>query len=88
MYSSYQNNLLPCENVIYVPLKYYSLYNKMTIGLEFNNYYGGLFNLYFEFEISFLENFLKNEVEITKDFNQVTNFDALEDIYIWWMRYF
>ena len=82
MYSSYQNNLLPCENVIYVPLKYYSLYSKMTIGLEFNNYYGGLFNLYFEFEISFLENFLKNEVEITKDFNQVTNFDALEDIYI------
>ena len=56
--------------------------------IHINNYYGGLFNLYFEFEISFLENFLKNEVEITKDFNQVTNFDALEDIYIWWMRYF
>lgn len=88
MYNIYNNNLFPCEDAIYVPLKYYSIYNKMTIGLEFNNYYNGLFNLFFEFEISFLDNFLKNEVQITKYFNQVTNFDFLEDIYLWWMLYF
>ena len=31
----------------------------MTIGLEFNNYYGGLFNLYFEFDTTSGSEYLK-----------------------------
>lgn len=88
MYSVYNNNLLACEDAIYVPLKYYALYNKMYIGVEIVNYYNGLFNLFFEFEISFLNNFLKNEVGIIKNINQITNLDFLEDVYIWWTLYF
>lgn len=71
MYEEYKNNLLLVNNDLYMPIKYYEEYKNTKLGIEFINFYNGMFNFYFEFEISLLNNYLKNEVTISKTIEKV-----------------
>lgn len=83
MYKNYVDGFLENQTALYMPLKYYEFYKNVTVGIEINNYYSGRYNLLFEFEISFLPNFRKDEVVINKGNEKVSDDDFLNEVKIW-----
>lgn len=80
MYPLLEDGYKICDSAIYMPIKYYSKYKKSKVGVQFSFTHLVTFTIYFEFEVTFQEHYLKNESNVHKDYNLVTPNDTLEDI--------
>lgn len=83
MFLTKKDNYIETDGELFMPLKYYEEYKKLKLGMQFNFIYNRIsYTFYFEFDVNFLENYLKDEVIIDKDLKIINEDDFLKEVNI------